>query len=242
MPPAKIARLEPSMTPHSALSHYHHIITDVGTTDRTPSVSQSSVAQTTPHPTPPNPLLTDDSSDSGQPTPTHTSATPPLQSSPHPQSAVSAYHQSRVVEDVTNRHRHDLNSAISNDLVYFSNKFIGLGLISRYASDNILTKKGVGNGEKGSQLLSLVIDHFHRSHNKKNWFDDFVGVVSSEAAYEDLATSMTIETSLLEWMNAIIVETTNTAVLLRPILLIHHPIFHHNHTHIPLTGLLCHHR
>ena len=192
MPPAKIARLEPSMTPHSALSHYHHIITDVGTT--TTSVSQSSVTQTTAHPTPPNPLLTDDSSVSGQPPPTHTSATPPLQSSPHPQSAVSgspAYHQSRVVEDVTNRHRHDLNSAISNDLVYFSNKFIGVGLISRYASDNILTKKGVGNGEKGSQLLSLVIDHFHRSHNKKNWFDDFVGVFSSEAAYEDLATSMT---------------------------------------------------
>ena len=87
VPPAKIARLEPSVRPHSALSHYQHNITDIGTTDRTPSVSQLRVTQTTAHPTPPNPPLTDDSSVSRQPTPTHTSVTPPLQS--HSQSSGS---------------------------------------------------------------------------------------------------------------------------------------------------------
>ena len=198
MPPAKIARLE---SPHSAFSQDHQNITDVGTPDSTPSVSQLRVTQTTPHPTPPNPLLTDDSSVSRQPTPTHTSATPPLQShsqsssSDHPHTTTAAseshvHHQSRIVEDVINRHTSDLTRTVGDDLMYFSNKFIGLGFISRNASKNILTKKGVGDEEKGSQLLSLVIDHFQRSCNKKKLFDEFVGVFSFEAAYEDLATRM----------------------------------------------------
>ena len=189
------------MTPHSALSQHHHNITDVGTTDRRPSVSQLRATQTTHHPTPPNPLLTDDSSDSRQPTPTHTSVTPPLQShsqssgSDHPQTTTAVseslvHHQSRIVEDVINRHTSDLTRTIGKDLTYFSNKFIELGFISRDASDDITEQRGIGKREKGSQLLSLVIDHFHRSQNKKNLFDEFVGVFSSEAAYEDLATRM----------------------------------------------------
>ena len=201
VPPAKIARLEPSVRPHSALSQHHHNITDVGTTDRRPSVSQLRATQTTPHPTPPNPLLTDDSSVSRQPTPTHTSDTPPLQShsqssgSDHPQTTTAVseslvHHQSRIVEDVINRHTSDLTRTIGKDLTYFSNKFIELGFISRDASDDITEQRGIGKREKGSQLLSLVIDHFHRSQNKKNLFDEFVGVFSSEAAYEDLATRM----------------------------------------------------
>ena len=138
---------------------------------------------------------------------------PPLQSSPHSQSSAqmttdlphpecsdAVAHQFRVVENVINRHTSDLTRTIGDDLTYFSNKFIGLGFISRNASKNILTKRGVGDEEKGSQLLSLVIDHFQRSRNKKNWFDEFVGLFSSEAAYEDLATSMTIDltTSMAE--------------------------------------------
>ena len=187
VPPAKIARLEPSVRPHSALSQYHQMITDA---DRTPSVSQLRATQPISHPTPPS---QESLTDSRQPTATHTSATPPLQSSSHSQSAVSAYHQSRIVEDVINGHATDLTSAIGNNLLYFSNKLIELGFISRYASDNTLTKHGIGNREKGSQLLSLVIDHFQRSHYRKNLFDEFVSLFSSEAAYEDLAIRMAEE-------------------------------------------------
>ena len=195
-PPAKIARLEASVTPHSALSQHHHNITDVGTTDRTPSVSQLRVTHTTAHPTPPNPLLTDDSSVSRQPTPTHTSATPPLQSSPHPQSAVSgspAYHQSRIetVEDVINIHRSALTRAVGNNLTYFSNKFIELGFISSEAYENIRTKLGVGEREKGSQLLSLVTDNASTARDKKEWLQNFISAFSQERAYSDLATTMT---------------------------------------------------
>ena len=149
-------------------------------------------------------VLTDDSSDSRQLTPTHTSVTPPLQShsqssgSDHPQTTTAVseslvHHQSRIVEDVINRHATDLTSTIGKSLIYFSNKFIELGFMSRNASDNILTKNGIGNGEKSSQLLSLVIDHIHRSRYKTIWFDNFVGLFSSEAAYEDLATSMIVD-------------------------------------------------
>ena len=143
---------------------------------------------------------------------------PPLQSSPHSQSSAqmtttttttdlphpecgdAVAHQSRIVENVINRHTSDLARTIAKNLTYFSNKFIQLGFINRDASDNILTKHGIGIAEKGSQLLSLVIDNFNTSHNKKNWFYNFVCVFSSEAAYEDLATRMTrdLTTSMAE--------------------------------------------
>ena len=110
---------------------------------------------------------------------------------PHRDCGDAVAHQSRIVVNVINRHTSALTRTIGNSIQYFSNKFIELGFISRDASDNILTKHGIGKGEKGSQLLSLVIDNFNITHNKKDWFDKFVGVFSSEDAYKDLATSMT---------------------------------------------------
>ena len=220
-PPAKRTRQEPSVRPlsHNTTDVLSDVLTDASsvsrqptpthtsatpplqshsqsrTTDRTPSVSQLRATQTTPHPTP-NPLLTDDSSDSRQPPPTHTSATPPLQSSPHPQSAVSgspAYHQSRIetVEDVINIHRSALTRAVGNNLTYFSNKFIELGFISSEAYENIRTKLGVGEREKGSHLLSLVTDNASTARDKKEWLQKFISVFSQERAYSDLGTTMT---------------------------------------------------
>ena len=131
-------------------------------------------------------------------------SSPPLQSSPHSQSSAQmtttttdlphpecgddVAHHSRIVENVIKRHTSDLTRTIGKDLTYFSNKFIELGFISR---DAITTQMGIGDRGKGSQLLSLVIDHFKRSQYKRYWLDKFVGVFSSEAAYKDLATSMT---------------------------------------------------
>ena len=198
MPPVKIARLEPSVRPHSARSQHQH---NIGTTDRTPSFSQLRATKTA-HPTPPSPLLTDDSSDSRQPTPTHTSVTLPLQSHsqssgsdhPHTTTAVSeslVHHQSRIVEDVLTRYTSRLTETFSNDLHYFSNKFTELGFVRRKAASDILTMTGVGSGGKGDKLLDLVIANFHTSCNKKKWFNTFVDVFSREEAYKDLATGMT---------------------------------------------------
>ena len=155
-------------------------------------------------------------------------SSPPLQSSPHSESSAqvttttidlphpecdAVAHQSRIVENVINRHSSDLTRTIGNDLTFFSNKFIELGFISRDASRNILTKHGIGNGEKGSQLLNLVIDHFQRSHYKKKFFDEFVGVYSSEAAYKDLATSMArdLTTSMAEEFKYCTFHTPSTS-------------------------------
>ena len=111
----------------------------------------------------------------------------PLQSSPHSQSSA------KMTTTTIDLPRPECGDAVSN--LFFNrhtnNKFIELGFISRDAYNDIKTQRGVGNREKGSQLLNLVIDHFQRSHYKKNCFDKFVGVFSSEAAYENLATRMT---------------------------------------------------
>ena len=97
-------------------------------------------------------------------------------------------HQSRIVEDVINRHTSDLTNTIGNNLTYFSNKFIEFGFISREASNNILTKYGIGNVEKGSQFLGLIIANSRISCDQKQWFSEFVSVFSSEATYTSLVT------------------------------------------------------
>ena len=99
-------------------------------------------------------------------------------------------HRSSAVE-VINRHSTALTTAIGVDLVYFSNKFIEIGFVTRQAADDILNILGIRNQEKGRQLLNLVITNCNISLDQKKWFDKFVGVFSSEAAYKDLVTSMT---------------------------------------------------
>ena len=101
-------------------------------------------------------------------------------------------HQARVVEGVINRYNSQLTVAISNNITYFSSKFIELGFISMYASQNILSKR-IGSGDKSAELLSAIMGNFCASNYKKYWFDKFVSVFSSEASYNDLATSMTTD-------------------------------------------------
>ena len=109
----------------------------------------------------------------------------------HPECDNPVAHQSRIFEDVINRHTSSLTNTIGNNLTYLSNKFIELEFISREASDNILTKQGIGNVEKGSQFLGLIIANSRISYEQKQWFSEFVSVFSSEAAYTSLATTMT---------------------------------------------------
>ena len=99
-------------------------------------------------------------------------------------------HRSSAVE-VINRHSTALTIAIGDDLVYFSDKFIELGFVTRRAANDILNKLGIGNQEKSRQLLNLVITNCSISLDQRKWFGEFVSVFSSEAAYRDLATIMT---------------------------------------------------
>ena len=96
------------------------------------------------------------------------------------------------MESVINSHTSDLARMIGNDLSFFSNRFIELGFITRDAANDIVTQR-VGTGEKGSQLLNCVVTNSRISHDKKEWFDKFVSVFSSQAPYAHLARSMTDE-------------------------------------------------
>ena len=94
-----------------------------------------------------------------------------------------------ITVEVINRHTSALTAAIGNDINHFSNKFIELGFLSRTAADEILTKLGIGTGEKSRQLLNCVIENCRMSRHKE-WFNKFVFVFLSEAAYRDLANRM----------------------------------------------------
>ena len=101
--------------------------------------------------------------------------------------------------DVINQHNNVLTETIGDDLTFFINKFIELGFATRTATANILSQRGVGNGEKAGQLLSLLTAHYNRTHNKEKWFYKFVGVFSSEPPYEDLANIMTVTLQKMRW-------------------------------------------
>ena len=101
--------------------------------------------------------------------------------------------------DVVNQHSDILTETISGDLTFFINKFIELRFVTRTATANVLSQHGVGNGEKAGQLLSLLNGHYNRTRNKEKWFDKFVGVFSSEPAYENLADMMTVALEKMRW-------------------------------------------
>ena len=88
------------------------------------------------------------------------------------------------------KHASALTTAIGNDLPYFSVKFIELEFVTRTAANDISTKLGIGNREKGGQLLNLVTENCNMSLDKEKWLDKFVATFSSEAAYKNLATRM----------------------------------------------------
>ena len=96
-------------------------------------------------------------------------------------------------EDVINRHSSELTEVIGNDLPYFSSKFIERGFITRDAAGDIDKTMGIGNRQKGNQLLCLAMGNYHISRDKNSWFEKFVAIFSSESAYESLASSMITE-------------------------------------------------
>ena len=79
---------------------------------------------------------------------------------------LNTQHSSAV--EVIYRHSTALTNAIGNDFHYFSNKFVELEFVTRTAANNIPTIVGIGNMERGRQLLELVIDNCNISPDKKN--------------------------------------------------------------------------
>ena len=83
-----------------------------------------------------------------------------------------------------------LTDIISLHLIHFSNQFIESGFITQTASRNILTKHGIGDTEKASQLLNLVTTNYEIVLDKQEWTDKFIATFSSQEAYKDLAAML----------------------------------------------------
>ena len=83
-----------------------------------------------------------------------------------------------------------LTSTVSLDLTYFSSKFIECGFVTETAAHAVLTKLGISDGDKASQLLHPVTENYKISLKKRVWAEKFIAVFSSQAAYADLATTL----------------------------------------------------
>ena len=90
-----------------------------------------------------------------------------------------------------------LTDTISQDLTYFSSKFIESGFLTQTATTDIFTKQGISDREKASQLLDRVTTNYSIAPQKHEWVDKFVAVFSSQPAYEGLALMLTGETGPL---------------------------------------------
>ena len=94
----------------------------------------------------------------------------------------------RIIEEVINRHTTELSIVIGDNVTYFANAFVSLGIITRHSAKEIRSMHGIGNSERGSRLLDTVTTNIGGSRDR---FENFVSVFSSEPAYQELATSMT---------------------------------------------------
>ena len=99
--------------------------------------------------------------------------------------------------DVIGSHMAVLADTISLDLTYFSNKFIESGFITLTAASGVLSKLGISDGDKASQLLYRVRENYKIALKKLVWAEKFIAIFSSQAAYTDLATMLRREISQL---------------------------------------------
>ena len=130
-------------------------------------------------------------------------------------------------EDVINRHSSELTEVIGNDLPYFSSKFIERGFITRGAAGDIDKKTGVGDRQKGNELLSLAMGNYHISHDKNRWFKDFAAIFSSESAYESLASSMIAECTFSACPHVPASMPSSSSMSQAPSFPLHMPPAHH---------------
>ena len=81
-------------------------------------------------------------------------------------------HQSRIVENVIDKHTTNLIRIFGSDMTYFSGRFIELGFITRDASKHI---HGMGSGERGIVTYSISLSltavyHPTRSNGSTNLY------------------------------------------------------------------------
>ena len=95
------------------------------------------------------------------------------------------------IVDVVTKNMTILVSTVSLDLTYFTSKFIEDGFITQTATHAVLSKLGISDEEKARQLLYVINkNHELLSLDKQEWAERFITAFSSQAAYNDVATTL----------------------------------------------------
>ena len=84
----------------------------------------------------------------------------------------------------------DLAEAIISDVMYYSGQFIECGFIPHTSAQFICEALGKNEGEKAVALLDVVIHHVKNAEHKKEAFERFVNIFSSDR-HNNVAQNMT---------------------------------------------------
>ena len=94
------------------------------------------------------------------------------------------------IVDVVTENMTILVSTVSLDLTYFTSKFIEDWFITQTATHAVLSKLGISDEEKARQLLYVINKNHELSLDKQEWTERFITAFSSQAAYNDVATTL----------------------------------------------------
>ena len=103
------------------------------------------------------------------------------------------FSESQPELNVLSKHGYKIAVIISQNLSYFSLKFVESVFITRDQSSNVLDVYGVENLEKASRLLNYAYANLgiiRSPEEREKWFKCFLSHFESEAPYQELVASL----------------------------------------------------
>ena len=95
--------------------------------------------------------------------------------------------------NVLRKHGYDITFIISQNLTYFSIKFVESAFITGGQSSSVLDIYGVENLEKARRLLNYAYANLgiiRSPKEREKWFKCFLSHFESEAAYQELVATL----------------------------------------------------
>ena len=95
--------------------------------------------------------------------------------------------------NVLSKYEYDITLIISQNLTYFSIKFVGSAFITRVQSSDIRSMNGVENLEKASRLLNYAYANLgiiRSPEEREKWFKCFLSHFESAATYQELVATL----------------------------------------------------
>ena len=103
------------------------------------------------------------------------------------------FSESQPELNVLSKHEYDITVIISQNLSYFSLKFVESAFITRDQSSNVLDMYGVENRDKASRLLNYAyakLGIIRSPEEREKWFWCFLLHFESKATYRELAATL----------------------------------------------------